>query len=111
MIRDRGIMKWQGFFIPEQIKLLKDSEREDLREKQPLIDVQKIVEMNEIVAEAMEYNLTLTFKVYNKQFGCFEFINGNVHYIDTNNKQLKIINQNEELHQLPFNLIVDIYRD
>lgn len=111
MIRDRGLTKWQGFMMPEHIKKLKEYEREEEKVIRPILDEQKVEELNELILESMELNLTLIFTLFNGYLGRFNTIKGKVHYIDTHNNQLRIIDDNEEIHRLFFKELVDIQKD
>ncbi|MFE8701059.1 YolD-like family protein [Cytobacillus sp. FJAT-54145] len=53
MLRDRGKMKWQGFFMPEHIRALREMEMEMKETKKPLLDEYEMQEMNETIQTAL----------------------------------------------------------
>ncbi|MCA1064355.1 YolD-like family protein (plasmid) [Rossellomorea sp. AcN35-11] len=108
MIRDRGLKKWHGFFMPEHTVALKDYAKEQQRENIPILDEQKLQEMNELIAESMEHSSPVCFKVYNKQLGTFEFIRGKVHYVDSVNQVFRIKDKDHIVHKIRFSSIADI---
>lgn len=60
MLRDRGKMKWQGFFMTEHVKLLWDMEEEYLRTARPLLDEGQIEDLEGLLS------LSLLDKSYSK---------------------------------------------
>jgi hypothetical protein len=69
---------------------------------EPVNDEQQLDEMSELILEGMEYNKPLSFTVYkNKRLIT---INGFTHYIDQNKKQLKVIDNNNELQIISFSI-------
>lgn len=109
MKKDEINIKWQGFFVPEHIQALRGRQKEMKKEKPPVLDEQKLEEMNSIVAEGMEHNIPLSFNVYNEKLGHFEKINGLVHYVDTQNKQFRVMDSEEDIHLISFDKVADIY--
>jgi hypothetical protein len=49
MIRDRGNIKWQGFFMPEHVKMLKNAEYEYGKSPRPQLDESQIEEMEQLL--------------------------------------------------------------
>jgi hypothetical protein len=52
--KDRGIKKWNGFFMPESIKMLKDLWQDDNKPPRPHLDETKIEEMERLLSEGMD---------------------------------------------------------
>jgi hypothetical protein len=52
MIRDRGKKKWQGFFMPENIKMLKNLWLDDNKTPRPQLDEMKIEDMERLLSES-----------------------------------------------------------
>lgn len=52
-INDRGLKKWQGFFIPGHIGMLKKIELEDMKVKKPILDEDQVHEINDILVESL----------------------------------------------------------
>jgi len=87
-IKDRGLMKWQGFFMPEHVSSLKEVWHDDKKEDKPSLDEYQLQEMDEKIHISMEYNLPLSFTIWME--GHTEEMVGVIHYIDRLNKQLRI---------------------
>lgn len=47
MLRDRGKMRWQGFFMMEHVNMLWEMEEEYLRTARPLLDEGQLFEILE----------------------------------------------------------------
>jgi YolD-like protein len=106
MIRDRGNIKWTAMMLPEHVKLLREfGDTHDLVEK-PILDEDKLEEINEFLGEAMEYNFPLMFSYYYK--GRAKTISGNVHYIDVHRKEIRIVTKKEEMERVSFSDVIDI---
>ncbi|HER2169496.1 TPA: YolD-like family protein, partial [Streptococcus pyogenes] len=53
MIRDRGKnIKWQGFFMPEHIKMLKDAEQDYYKTPRPQLDETQIEDKAKLLSES-----------------------------------------------------------
>ena len=59
LLHDRGIKKWQGFFMPENIKLLKDVRHDYYKTPRPQLDKSQIVEMERLLSESLEIKTLL----------------------------------------------------
>lgn len=106
-INDRGLMKWQGFFMTEHVKLLKEYENDELkRVVKPELDLQQIEEINFLLMEAMEYNNMLSFSYY--RGGHIYSCEGFVHYIDHIKKEIRLVDFQDIVHKLKFNELVDV---
>ncbi|MGN7183633.1 YolD-like family protein [Cytobacillus kochii] len=64
MIRDRGKMKWQGFFMTEHTELLKQIPREYEKMKKPQLDEQELEEIQIITMESLNYTLTVKMTIW-----------------------------------------------
>jgi hypothetical protein len=53
MIRDRGNIKWQGFFFPEHVKMLKDAQREYDKSPRPILDEGQIDDLEQLLSESL----------------------------------------------------------
>ncbi|MEH7391295.1 YolD-like family protein [Bacillus sp. JJ1474] len=68
-IRDRGLLKWQGaFFMPEHVKMLRDIERDNQKEKQPILDEYEIEELENKIHYAMEFSFHVNVKIWREGF-------------------------------------------
>ncbi|UCZ53736.1 YolD-like family protein [Bacillus shivajii] len=91
--RDRGNIKWTAMMLPEHVSMLKEKQHEMLKCQKPKLDPQQIEEYEFQIAEAVEYNLTLTFEYWKDGFNV-EF-DGQVHFVDHVLKKLHVVNENE----------------
>ncbi|MBS4190806.1 YolD-like family protein [Bacillus sp. FJAT-49705] len=98
MIRDRGIKKWQGFFMPEHIGKLKEYDRNEKKKKKPELDEQELEEIGIMVMDSLNY--TLPIKITTWQDCYFKFHEGIISKVDhlmkymildTNNGNEKIL--------------------
>jgi YolD-like protein len=106
LLRDRGNIKWQGMFLPEHVKLLREFDRAHNNKKKPEIDEQQLELMQDTIYEAMEYNLNLCFTYfYNDDF---RLIIGKVHYVDQDKSELRIMDFYNELQRIKFQDLVDV---
>ncbi|MGD6964407.1 YolD-like family protein [Fictibacillus phosphorivorans] len=96
MIRDRGSIKWTSLMLPEHVKELRRYIHEEYYNMpEPALDEQQMEEMNEVLLEAMEYHVPLMFTIYkNKRLIT---LCGYIHYMDTYNKQLRILDMNDNV--------------
>lgn len=62
-MKDRGLMKWQGFFMPEHKALLKRAEWEGTKVKKPILDEGQLQEINDLLVQSVqdELEIVLTF--------------------------------------------------
>jgi hypothetical protein len=90
-IRDRGNKKWTSFWMPEHVSMLKGIARDYEKVERPILDEHAIEEIEETIGLAMEYNDQLEFTTWHNGF--FSTVVGRVHYVDTLNKNLRIIDE------------------
>ncbi|MGP9043324.1 YolD-like family protein [Cytobacillus kochii] len=64
MLKDRGKMKWQGFFMSEHTELLKQIPREYEKIKKPQLDEQELEEIQIITMESLNYTLTIKMTIW-----------------------------------------------
>ncbi|PLT28175.1 YolD-like family protein [Peribacillus deserti] len=104
MIRDRGNIKWTSLMLPEHVNMLRKFANEEYyEESEPIIDEQQLEEVNNLIAESMEFTYPLHFQYYrNKRMNSLE---GFVHYVDDINRQLRVLDANGEIHKLSFSSI------
>jgi hypothetical protein len=80
-IKDRGLIKWNAAsFLPEQGAMMRRMWAEQEHQEKPLVDQFVLAEIEERVNYAMEYNLTVSFRVWND--GVENVVIGEVHYVD-----------------------------
>lgn len=105
MINDRGRMKWVSLMIPQHKKLIADMYLAENYQKQPILDEQKIHEINEILFEALNENKTVLMEIFiNKRT---KNLKGIISKVDTLTQTLKI-NSAEGNINVSFSQIIDI---
>lgn len=87
-IKDRGIMKWQGFFMTEHVEVLKELDKERRKVPKPVIDESMFEEWEEKICCAMEHNLPVTCKVWKD--GWISSVTGPVHHVNTIDKKFAV---------------------
>lgn len=95
MIRDRGLKKWHGFFMPEQVGMLREMNVEEKKQKKPQLDEQELEEIGFIVMDSL--NHTLTIKVTVWRDGFFTSLTGIVDKVDMLNKYILFETDDDEI--------------
>ena len=108
MIRDRGNIKWTAIMLPEHVAAVKQEIVNLEKVNQPILDEDRLTEIEMLIHEAMEYNLQLEFKLFKK--GYIESIIGHTQFIDYIKKEFRIQDINELIHKIPFQKIVDVQK-
>ncbi|MDM5338502.1 YolD-like family protein [Fictibacillus enclensis] len=106
MLRDRGTLKWQGMFMPEHVKLLREMDWDNKKKTKPELDEQQLELMEETICEAMAENINLCFTYFSQ--GDFHLLIGKVHYIDPYKKELRIVDFYDEVHKINFSDLMDV---
>lgn len=105
MIRDRGLMKWQGMMLPEHVEMLRELDIDLNRERKPLLDEYQIQEFEEKLHYAIAFNYPVKLSVW--QEGFTHELEVHVHYIDSLKKQIRALDK-EECHRIDFGDIVGV---
>lgn len=105
-IKDRGIKKWQGFFMPEHIKDLNVMWQDDHKIKMPILDEYQIQELENVVDYSMEYKRPVEFTLVTH--GIQHQIKGFVHFIDNIKKQFHLKEMNNNVEYIKFDEIIDV---
>ena len=108
MIRDRGNIKWTAIMLPEHVAAVKQELINLEKVKQPILDEDRLTEIEMLIHEAMEYNLQLEFKLFKK--GYIESIIGHTHFIDYIRKEFRIKDRDDLIHNISFQKIVDVQK-
>lgn len=106
MNKDRGMKKWKGFFMPENIKMLKDLWLDDQRTSRPHLDENKIEEMERLLSESMATQKLLEITTWKNGF--FTSRVGFVTKIDPLNKRVQIQDEFVSLINLDFFSITNV---
>ncbi|WML43127.1 YolD-like family protein [Neobacillus sp. PS3-40] len=80
MLKDRGRKKWQGFFMPEHISMLKRMDRDSLKQPRPELDPLQIEEMEQLLLKSVENHSRLIVTTwsdgfFNKRVGVVKKLN------------------------------------
>lgn len=106
MLKDRGKIKWQGFYMPEYIGLAKKIDWDNKKVEKPVLDETQLEEINQTICEAMEYNQELIFTIFVN--GDFKLLIGKVHQVDQLKIELRVVDKFEELHCIKFENIIKV---
>lgn len=108
MLKDRGMKKWQGFFLPEHISLVKKEFENQNKITHQTLDEDKLNDIDILIHEAMEYAWILKYSLYKD--GYIKNITGRTAYIDYLKNQLRIQDENGKIHYVDFSSLVDVER-
>jgi hypothetical protein len=86
--KDRGIIKWQPFMMPEHNKLLRNLAEEQNRIDKPILDEYELEEINQKLILAFEDKLPVKIKVFSS--GYVEVLEGLILKLDPINKSLRL---------------------
>lgn len=107
-IRDRGRIKWTSLMLPEHVQRLRDTWEEFEREDKPIIDHFTLNENEERIHYAMEYNLSIIFKVWRDLPGKCEEVTGKVRYIQPQDHVLRVQCEDNTHIRLSFEDVVTV---
>lgn len=105
-IRDRGIQKWQGFFMNEHVSKLKELREEMESLPKPIIDEYQKSEFDQKLSFALHSDSLV--KITTWQFGSFEYFVGRIHSIHSVNQNLKLQNLLNEIEVIPLEEVVNV---
>ncbi|MGG4409276.1 YolD-like family protein [Niallia taxi] len=108
VIKDRGNIKWTAIMLPEHVAAVKQEIINLEKVNQPILDEDRLTEIEMLIHEAMEYNLQLEFKSFKE--GYIESIIGQTQCIDYIKKEFRIKDKDDLIHNLPFQKIVDVQK-
>ena len=108
MLKDRGTKKWVAMMLPEHVAAIKNEINNQEKIEQPILDDDKVADIEMIIHEAMEYNQLLKFSLY--QDGYINTLYGRTVYIDYLNNQLRIQDEKDKIHYVSFRKLVDVER-
>jgi hypothetical protein len=105
--RDRGIIKYSPFLMPEHRKMLKELREKEERIHPSCHDEQQYEEWNRIIFEAMEFASYLSIQ-YIHNYRLYHVI-GRVHYYDQPNQTLRFKEKDSgKIHYIHVSSIKDI---
>ena len=86
MINDRGMMKYQGFFMTEHSELLKEAKRDYYRVEKPTISQEQIEEFERLISDSLQFHTELEITIWKDGF--FETELCQVKKVDNINRRL-----------------------
>ena len=114
-LRDRGMLKWMGFMMPEHSEFLRELESSRNRVKRPVLDMAQIEDMERVICEAMEYNTPVQFAVFKQlpflngaETGEIIYIEGKIHYINQIRKVFHVVDSKGDTNLIEFEDIISI---
>jgi hypothetical protein len=105
MINDRGMMKYQGFFMTEHSELLKEAKKDYYRVEKPSNSQEQIEEFERLISESLQFHTELEITLWKDGF--FETELCQIKKVDQLNKML-YLQENEERSTIRFTDIIDI---
>lgn len=63
MMRDRGRIKWAGFYLPDQKKLLSKMYEDEKNVEQPILEENRINEIDDKLIEAAQSKISFVFPI------------------------------------------------
>jgi hypothetical protein len=106
MINDRGLKKWQGFFMPEHTALVKEELENQKKIEKQILDESQIADMEATIMLGMEYAWFMHFKIYKE--GNISSIVGRTAFIDYIKKEFRIFDQQDNIHHVHFQALVNV---
>lgn len=53
-MKDRGLIKWQGFILPELKSMIDQIEVDDIKVNKPVLDEGQLQEINDVLVESLQ---------------------------------------------------------
>ncbi|MCM3024615.1 YolD-like family protein [Heyndrickxia ginsengihumi] len=106
MIKDRGNKKWVAMMLPEHVEMIKQINIDLEKQEQPILDEDKIQELETRISYSLQYHLPVDFKIWIDGFE--QHISGYVQSIDHVQRKFKLRDMNDNVKYINFSEIVDI---
>lgn len=106
MYQDRGMMKWQGFFLSEHTEDIGRAAYEAKKEKKPQLDEYQIEEFETLIANSMDSDYFLRMRLWKDGFIRERVVK--VNFIDHITKNLIALDKENQSHIISFNSIIDV---
>ncbi|WP_338368190.1 YolD-like family protein, partial [Enterococcus faecium] len=104
---DRGKLKWQpALMMPEHGFLLRELERDELRQAKPVFDEYELEEFERLICETMEFNQAVIITVWTDGYTYEE--KGHVHYLDPIRKEVRMVAEDGAALRIPFEEITGV---
>ncbi|NYV67299.1 YolD-like family protein [Bacillus sp. Gen3] len=104
-IHDRGMKKWYGFLMPEHVAETKQMWIDSQKINMPLFDEDRILEFEQLIRYAKDYNLYVDLSLFNDGFERKLF--GYISSIDHLKKEIKVVTE-EGIEIVRFNKILNV---
>ncbi|MCM3454387.1 YolD-like family protein [Heyndrickxia oleronia] len=104
-IHDRGMKKWYGFLMPEHVAETKQMWIDSQKIKMPLFDEDRILEFEQLIRYAKDYNLYVDLSLFDDGFERKLF--GYIRSIDQLKKEIKLITE-EGIKIVRFDKILNV---
>lgn len=101
-VHDRGTMKWVSLMLPEHVEMLKEVFVE--RKEKPILDEQKMAEMDRILKYALKHQAAIEMTYYHD--GDFLTLRGKLAKIDQ--WRGYIVLHNEDGNHISLSSIIDV---
>ncbi|MDU1848106.1 YolD-like family protein [Niallia alba] len=108
MIKDRGTKKWVALMLPEHVAAVKEELLNEKKVKKPKLDQEKLNDIDLLIHEGMEYHFFLQFSLFKNGF--IEILIGRTVFIDYIKRELRIEEETNTIHYIPFHLLIDVER-
>ncbi|MEK5394038.1 YolD-like family protein [Margalitia sp. FSL K6-0131] len=105
-LKDRKMKKWRGFYMPEQVSMVKQMWIDEKKIQMPLIDDYQVQEFEEKIHFAKENKLPIEFTVFDNGFT--EIISGKIHSFDGIEKKIKLIMHDNTFEYILFPEIINV---
>lgn len=106
MVNDRGAIKWTSMMLPEHVELLKKLWNEDQKVEKPMLDMQHIEWLEQVLTDAKQKKLLVELTVYSNNR--LEKRTGKIRKLDAEIKQIHLQEQDGNVLHLPFRLVTDV---
>lgn len=104
---DRGTIKWASLMLPEHVQMLNEMWKEDEYKEKPILDEQKIMEIDARLQCAVHNDLTVAIKFFENR-SCHK-AKGKILKIDSANKMLHL--RNHDKTRIALHNVLDILID
>lgn len=104
-IRDRGMLKWHGFMMPEHVAETKQMWIDSQKINKPIFDEDRISEFEGLIKYAKEYNLYVDLSIYEEGFEIKLF--GYISSIDPLKKEIKLATE-EGIKKIEFASLLNL---
>lgn len=92
--------------LPEHVTMLRELEKKKSYQAKPMIDEQRLEELNHLISDYIQTNESVIVTYYSK--GTYNTIVGRIKKIDPFEKELYILNQDNSLQKIKERMVMDI---